>query len=412
MRELTERGRFAPPPLSSPPVSPGWGNPDENQSRHLLVRRVSNYPYNSLISCIYDLSSGRAGWDNFLDTLAAAFPGCLILVSGDDLVSRRNVVFAHRGLTPAAAAAYVSSYAALNPWRDALGNWPPGHLYQDEDLAERAQALASPFYTDWLGRLGAYDAATGFIILRSGARQLSLELRYNARDERMVRERAGTILGDAAYHFRHAFETRGAGKDYLGRVVDDLAFPVFLLGADMRVAYANHHADALRRAADGPFLGDRSVLRAADEQVDGQLRDLVGRAGSGRRSVTSILAFGNSPGRYFAIARSAVPLEEPSFQLHEALFDNGPLAMLIVHGAFGLSELPSDLLWRAFGLTEAEAELAEALLGGDTVAEYAQARLVSKQTLRNQLVGLMRKTGTHRQAELIGLLTRLALTCT
>lgn len=412
MRELYERGRLTPPPLSSPPVTPGWALSDDSSARQLLGRRVSNYPYNSLISCIYDLAHGRAGWDNFLDTLAAAFPGCLILVSGDDLVSRRNVVFAHRGLTPSAAAAYVSNYAMLNPWREALGNWPPGHLYQDEDLAERRQALASPFYTDWLGRQGPYDAATGFVILRSGARQLSLELRYNSRDERQIRDRAGTILGDAAFHFRHAFENPGSGKDYLGRVVDDLAFPVFLVAADMRVAYSNHHADMLRRNGAGPFLGDRGVLRAVDERVDAQLRDLVAKACGSRRSTTSIAGFGGPESRYFAIARSAAPAEERTYQIHEALFDNGPLVMLILHGAFGMSALPSDLLWRAFGFTEAEADLAEALLAGDTVAEYAQARLVSKQTLRNQLVGLMRKTGTHRQAELIGLLTRLALTCT
>lgn len=411
MREVYERGRVPMPPLTEPPVTPGWVR-DDSPARDLLVRRVSNYPYNSLISCIYDLSRGRAGWDNFLDTLAAAFPGCLILVSGDDLVSRRNVVFAHRGLSPSAAAGYVSSYAMVNPWREALGNWPPGHLYHDEDLAERRQALESPYYTEWLGRQGAYDAATGFIVLRSGARQLSLELRYSSRDERAIRDRAGTILGDAAFHFRHAFESAGQSKDYLGKLVDDLSFPVFLVSADMRVVYGNHHADALRRGDSGPFVGDRGVLRASDEQVDSQLRDLIARACSSRRSTTSLLAFGAPGDRYFAVARPAVPAGESTFQLHDALFDSGPLAMLILHGASGMTALPADLLWRAFGFTEAEADLAEALLSGDTVAEYAQARLVSKQTLRNQLVGLMRKTGTHRQAELIGLLTRLALTCT
>ncbi|MBI4048018.1 MAG: helix-turn-helix transcriptional regulator, partial [Devosia nanyangense] len=125
---------------------------------------------------------------------------------------------------------------------------------------------------------------------------------------------------------------------------------------------------------------------------------------------TSIFAFDSANGRYFAIARPVVSASEATYQLHEALFDSGPITMLIVHGASGMPALPADMLWRAFGLTEAETELAEAMLGGGTVAEYAQARLVSKQTLRNQLVGLMRKTGTHRQAELVGLLTRLALT--
>ena len=409
MKQFYERGRLPMPPLSSPPATPGWGQADENTARHFLVRRVSNYPYNSLISCIYDLARGRAGWDNFLDTLAAAFPGCAIMVSGDDLVTGRNLVFAQRGLSPSAAAAYVTHYARLNPWREALGNWPPGHLYQDEDLAERGQALDSPYYTEWLGRQGRFDAATGFVVLRSGARQLAIELRYGVEDERLVRDRAGTILGDAAFHFHHALESERAAKDYLGNVVDDLAFPVFLLGADMRVVYANHHADALRRSGTGPFLGDRAVLRATDGVVDSHLRDFVSRAAA-RRSSTSIFAFDSPNGRYFAIARPVVSASEATYQLHEALFDSGPITMLIVHGASGMPALPADMLWRAFGLTEAETELAEAMLGGGTVAEYAQARLVSKQTLRNQLVGLMRKTGTHRQAELVGLLTRLALT--
>jgi DNA-binding CsgD family transcriptional regulator len=99
-----------------------------------------------------------------------------------------------------------------------------------------------------------------------------------------------------------------------------------------------------------------------------------------------------------------------AYDLHDAVLDPGPLVMLIIHGNHDAA-LPMDLLWRAFGLTESEATLAEALLAGATVADHAQEREVSKQTLRNQLVGIMRKTGTKRQAELLSLLTRLSLSC-
>ena len=87
------------------------------------------------------------------------------------------------------------------------------------------------------------------------------------------------------------------------------------------------------------------------------------------------------------------------------------LVVLVVHGSLEIAALPMDLLWRAFSLTESEARLAEALLAGATLADFAKEREVSKQTLRNQLVGVMRKTGTRRQSELVSLLTRLALTC-
>ena len=99
------------------------------------------------------------------------------------------------------------------------------------------------------------------------------------------------------------------------------------------------------------------------------------------------------------------------YQLHDAILDPGPLVMLIVHGSEETATLPADLLWRAFSLTDSEANLAEALLNGETLADFARERAVSKQTLRNQLVGVMRKTGTRRQSELVALLTRLSLTC-
>ena len=114
--------------------------------------------------------------------------------------------------------------------------------------------------------------------------------------------------------------------------------------------------------------------------------------------------------RYFAIARLAGRPNQ-HYQLHDAILDPGPLVMLVVHGILEMSSLPTDLLWRAFSLTESEARLAEALLNGATLADFAKEREVSKQTLRNQLVGVMRKTGTRRQSELVSLLTRLALTC-
>jgi DNA-binding CsgD family transcriptional regulator len=118
----------------------------------------------------------------------------------------------------------------------------------------------------------------------------------------------------------------------------------------------------------------------------------------------------DSDERYFAIARLATRNAQ-NYQLHDAILDPGPLVMLVVHGSQEMSSLPTDLLWRAFSLTESEARLAEALLNGATLADFAKEREVSKQTLRNQLVGVMRKTGTRRQSELVSLLTRLALTC-
>ena len=374
------------------------------------------YSQNALTSSIYDMALGRSNWDAILDILSASFPGCLVLVSGDDLVSRTNLVFSQRGLKPETVADYASTWAAENPWLPALAGWAPYQVYHDDQVVPRIEARRSRFWTEWLGRLGTYDAATGVVLLREGARQLTLEIRYAA-EQAELRERAASVLGEAALHFGRAFEISArsrfsAGGGYLDHVVEDLPFSVFFVDADLRIHYANYAAETLRRLSPGPFSSADGILRAGDTESDAKLRQMVQRIVASKRAPSAVLQIRRPDDleRYFAIARVAVR-EGQHNQLHDAILDPGPLVMLVVHGSIEIAALPMDLLWRSFGLTESEARLAEALLGGATLADFAKERAVSKQTLRNQLVGVMRKTGTRRQSELVSLLTRLALTC-
>jgi len=376
-----------------------------------------NYSQGGLISYIYDLAMRHSTWDSILDILSASLPGCLVLLSGDDLAKRSNIVFAQRGLSSAAASAYTARYAPLNPWLTALAATAPSQVYQDDQLVARRIALASPYYTEWLAPQGDFGAATGLVLLREGARQLTLEIRYSASDQTGLRDRATALLGEAAGHFRRAFDissrTRlSAGPGYLDGVVEDLPFTVFFVDADMRIRYSNFHAEGMRRQGKGPFSSADGILRAANAETDAALRQLVQRAITSKRAPISVLQISapHTDDRYFAMARLAARNSQP-YQLHDAILDPGPLVMLIVHGSVETASLPADLLWRAFSLTDSEANLAEALLNGETLADFAHERAVSKQTLRNQLVGVMRKTGTRRQSELVGLLTRLSLTC-
>lgn len=374
------------------------------------------YAQNSLVSAIYDLALGRPSWDTILDSLAASFPSCLVIVSGDDFAARRNLAFSQRGIGAEAAAAYVATYASLNPWLEGEAGLAPHQVFHDDQLLDRAEAHRSRFVAEWLAPLGSYEAATGVVLLREGTRQLTLELRYAAGDG-ATRERAAQVLGEAAQHFGRALEIASrfrfsAGRGYLDHVVEDLPFSVFFVDRELRVHYSNAAGDALRRLPSGPFGSVDGVLRAADAGCDATLRQAVVRTMNGKRMPASILELRRTEGgdRYFGIARLA-QREGQHNQLHDAILDPGPLVMLVIHGSLELAALPMDVLWRAFSLTESEARLAEALLAGATLADVAKQHALSKQTLRNQLVGVMRKTNTRRQSELVSLLTRLALTC-
>ncbi|RYE46470.1 MAG: helix-turn-helix transcriptional regulator [Hyphomicrobiales bacterium] len=374
------------------------------------------FAQNSLTSCIYDMALGRSNWDTILDILAASFPGCIVTASADNVATGTNLAFASRGLASAAVASYVSTYAALNPILPATAALAPNQVFHDNHLLDRTAMAGAPF-NQWVARLGDFAASSGVVLLRQGPRQLTLEVRYSTQRQAELRPIIAGVLSEAAQHFERAFEiasrTRfSGGRGYLEGVVADLPFSVFFVSEDMRIHYSNFHGEALRRQHGGPFSSADGILRAADEQADGQLRTLVERVTTSKRAPTSVqqIVLGGMDERYFAIARLALRSNQ-HYQLHDAVLDPGPLVMLIIHGSLEMSSLPTDLLWRAFSLTESEARLAEALLNGATLADFAREREVSKQTLRNQLVGVMRKTGTRRQSELVSLLTRLALTC-
>ncbi|RYH68023.1 MAG: helix-turn-helix transcriptional regulator [Alcaligenaceae bacterium] len=57
-----------------------------------------------------------------------------------------------------------------------------------------------------------------------------------------------------------------------------------------------------------------------------------------------------------------------------------------------------------FGLTIAEAKLAARLANGSALGIAASELGIAKETSRSQLRSIFRKTGTHRQAELVAIL--------
>ena len=71
---------------------------------------------------------------------------------------------------------------------------------------------------------------------------------------------------------------------------------------------------------------------------------------------------------------------------------------------------PRELVLRhGFGLTPAETRVAMAMAGGVTVNDFADKHQIAVGTVRIQLKAIMAKTSTHRQADLLALMARLAL---
>ena len=90
------------------------------------------------------------------------------------------------------------------------------------------------------------------------------------------------------------------------------------------------------------------------------------------------------------------------------LDEEGPHTVLMLLDLDATPQANRLALERIFHLTPTESRVATMLAGGATLAEAAEAQGVSVATVRTQLKAIFAKTHTHRQAELVMLISRLS----
>lgn len=367
---------------------------------------------------IYDSALDGGLFDTILDQIASRVPGALVLLYGQDSIHIGGNFLLHRGLNAQALCAYMAGFAQQNRWFERQWTQMPGRVYQDSELLSREAFVETHFYRDWLSWQGDYECATGMVVHRSGTQQLTLEIRFAAENEEFLRPKVTKVLNSFAPHIVrgarifHCRHRHPAGNQVAHDILEMLPFPIVLLDADCRVQTMNSSADALVRRMEAFFLGADGYLHAVDPQNDASLKSAVAELGTSSRRGSQIFTMNKTrgDGHYFAslltLGNTGNGASTNNFDYFES--QNQRIALIIQDCAEAL-RLSHDTLWRAFGLTSAEAELAGSLLQGTTIGEYATQRSLSKQTLRNQLSSIMRKTDTCRQSQLVALLTRLAV---
>jgi DNA-binding CsgD family transcriptional regulator len=169
-----------------------------------------------------------------------------------------------------------------------------------------------------------------------------------------------------------------------------------LVDARSAVLHANQVAGALVRAGDG-LTAPGNTLACEHGSDTSRLRQLVNTAS------------GNGSGGTLAVRRHAdrrplSVLVGPLRGQHPGLLAPPATAILLVADPERAVAASCPHLCQLYGLTAAEARTAHALLDYDRLADVAGRLGVSLATVRTLLQRTFEKTGTHRQAELVGLL--------
>ncbi len=175
---------------------------------------------------------------------------------------------------------------------------------------------------------------------------------------------------------------------------------IVVLDRSGRISFTTDAAAALLRLGDGltvrgarlierlggPELGDavQATLAEPLDAPSGPLRTVVLR----RRDRLPLIA-------------SVTPL---------ATAVTGPIgALVLLHDPEVTLRPATEMLRHAFGLTVAEAAMAQALLQGATPRQIAEQRQVSLNTVRTLIARVLGKTGAQRQADLVRLLMPLTM---
>lgn len=190
--------------------------------------------------------------------------------------------------------------------------------------------------------------------------------------------------------------------------LDNLHCGLIFVGAEGEVVHLNRAASDLAALNDGLAIRAGRVCAAATEDT-ATLRAMIARATAeadgttGRTDCTLPL---RRPSLLRPLRATVVPLRVRRFDelgLSGAAGTRS-VAMLIVSDPERQQTSLANTLRRLYGLTAAQARLAEALANQKRLSEAAEELGISRETAKSHLRQIFLKTETSRQSELIRLI--------
>jgi len=355
--------------------------------------------------------------DAVLDCVVQNLKGTPAIIFGVDTVNHAHNFLLHRGLCTEAVVLHTNNLHVGNPWLAAQWNQPVGAVYQDSDLISDADMRAWPRHKEWYGMLGTNRHATGIVIDRRDSRQLVLELHYSSTNQDRYRRRATMFFEALSPHLVLSEQIMRLHREFPveGKMATSLlelsSLPILIIDTDNRVHNLNLRAQTMANRMETFFISAERQFHAMDLASEAAFKSALHALKTGTRKVSDIITLWNSDRSkrvFVALAKLERKTPHQAFPIQRFESGQDHIALLI-HDVDEQLDLAPDVLWKAFRLSNAECELALRLLHGATIGDVAFENDVSKQTLRNQLSSIMKKTSTSRQSQLVSLLTKLAV---
>jgi DNA-binding CsgD family transcriptional regulator/GAF domain-containing protein len=373
------------------------------------LRLVDYAIFDRLIALTYDAGMNRDLWPQVAEAVRGAIGADVTCLFQRDIGMQLTVneVTAMSGWTAATIAPYNDYYGHRDTRSTAVAGVPVGGVYADDRQMPFADVARSEIYQDYFKPLGlAHGIATP--LFREVNRQGVLSA-HRSLPQGGFPEGAILLLEALAPHLVRAFQLQRqiqraeAIAGGLKLTLDHFPLPVFLLNTSAQLQHMNAVAAELLSRPGQPFRITQGRLRTNDARTSAELTRSIAQAAdivSGRTGAPVAILRLHLDGADFAVM--AAPLR-PSDQV---LTGTNPLVAVFVSDPAKAPLLDTEILRQQFNLSGAEARLAASLAAGAALADIAEMRGVSVETLRTLLKRIFAKTGTGSQGQVIGLLER------
>jgi DNA-binding CsgD family transcriptional regulator len=360
------------------------------------------------IDRIYQAAVAPDHWPMFLESLsqeleAQTFHLAFRLPSDGD-----HGVLLTLGMDEHFLDAYCTHFYSMDPWMPSLAMEKEGDIQTLENCVSDRELEHTEIFNDWMH---PQDIFYGFgaILGKSDAGDLVSSLsafreksRGPFRNEELDRIRPLVPHLQRALGIHRRLQTAELRAGAAEEALDRISSGVILLDERGAPISTNRAADGILAMNDGLVL-DPDGPSASTPRQTGELRGLVsGAAATGAGKGTDsggVMRLARPSGRP-ALEAVVTPIRCES----SPLFDRKATSAIFLAASDARAERPPERLRRIYGLTPMEAEVASRIASGMGLGEITDALGISIHTVRGHLKQLFRKTGAHRQAELVRVL--------
>ena len=297
---------------------------------------------------------------------------------------------------------FANDWQTMDPRARGFPRMMAGEIITDHDILTPEQIRRDPMYNEvlfpfgfrWFAGVGFWaDSAAWALTLQRTGREGAFE----AQDKQLLARLAPRLTETATLSTAVGRAVLSSMTNVLGQVQQ----PALVLDRQGFVLSTNSAADA---GFDQEIRVRNRRLAVKDKAASARLDQLVDMI----RCTPEGAAL---PAQPILIRRTA----KPPVALRVLPIDGaarnvflGARALLILSNLLPPTPPDPGLIAQAFDLTRAESRLAALLVSGLSLDEAATQLRVSRETVRAHLKSAFSKTGTHRQSELISLISQLA----